>query len=382
MTVELRPLGVLCNLACDYCYQNPQREAGNVPRRYDLEAMKAAIELEGGPFTLFGGEPLLLPLRDLEHLWAWGLERFGENSVQTNATTIRREHIALFKRYKVKVGISIDGPGELNTARRARSGLSAAATSKAEHAISWLCAEGVRPGLIVTLHRGNAVDTVLPTMNDWFGRLDKLGLQAVNLHVLESENEAIRDRYGLSSDENYHALINFNELAKSLSHLHFPLFEEMRRLLMGDDAEASCVWTGCDPYSTRAVHGVEGFGQRSNCSRTNKEGINFVKADRSGFERYLALYYADQADGGCAGCRFFLMCKGYCPGTSIQGDWRNRTEHCALWMALFAHLEAELIREGLVPLSLRRERSELEQQMVAAWASGRNPRLVTMSPPN
>jgi hypothetical protein len=28
--------------------------------------MKAAIEAEGGPFALFGGEPLMLPLADLE----------------------------------------------------------------------------------------------------------------------------------------------------------------------------------------------------------------------------------------------------------------------------------------------------------------------------
>ena len=27
MSIELRPLGVACNLACHYCYQNPQRDA-------------------------------------------------------------------------------------------------------------------------------------------------------------------------------------------------------------------------------------------------------------------------------------------------------------------------------------------------------------------
>ncbi len=28
MSVELRPLGVQCNIQCQYCYQNPQRDAG------------------------------------------------------------------------------------------------------------------------------------------------------------------------------------------------------------------------------------------------------------------------------------------------------------------------------------------------------------------
>ena len=65
MTIELRPLGVLCNIQCTYCYQNPQRDAGNIRKSYDLELMKSALEEQGGPFILFGGEPLLLPMKDL-----------------------------------------------------------------------------------------------------------------------------------------------------------------------------------------------------------------------------------------------------------------------------------------------------------------------------
>ncbi len=65
MSVELRPFGVQCNLLCQYCYQNPQRDAGNVEKTYDLEAMKDAVIAEGGPFTMFGGEPLLMPIDDL-----------------------------------------------------------------------------------------------------------------------------------------------------------------------------------------------------------------------------------------------------------------------------------------------------------------------------
>jgi len=117
MSVEVRPLGVQCNIACQYCYQNPQRDAGNQNRLYDLGLIKEALRQEGGPFSLFGGEPLLVPLKDLEDLWAWGLERFGRNGVQTNGSLIQDEHIRLFKKYRVGVGISIDGPDELNDVR-------------------------------------------------------------------------------------------------------------------------------------------------------------------------------------------------------------------------------------------------------------------------
>ncbi len=114
MGTELRPLGVNCNIACLYCYQNPQRYARNTTRAYDIEAMKQAVLAHRSPFTLFGGEPLLMPLDDLEALWAWGLETFGQNSVQTNGTLILRRPCASVPNSRVSVGISVDGPGELN----------------------------------------------------------------------------------------------------------------------------------------------------------------------------------------------------------------------------------------------------------------------------
>ena len=85
MTIELRPLGVACNLQCHYCYQNPQRDADGRLPHYDIEKMKEAAAREGQPFSVFGGEPLLVPVKDLESLWAFGFERFGRNSSRPTA---------------------------------------------------------------------------------------------------------------------------------------------------------------------------------------------------------------------------------------------------------------------------------------------------------
>ena len=376
MSVELRPLGVRCNLACEYCYQNPQRDAGNVTRRYDLEAMKQAIVEEGGPFTLFGGEPLLVPKKDLEALWSWGLETFGENGIQTNGVLIDDDHLQLFRRCQVQVGISMDGPGALNDLRRLGSlDRTRAATEKVERAIESLCSEGLPPSLIVTLHRGNAALAMLPRMCAWFRELESMGVRAVRLHLLESENESVRAAYALTPEENIAALRCFADLETELEYLRFDVFSEVRRLLVGDDRDATCVWRACDPYTTAAVRGVEGFGQRSNCGRTNKLGIDFVKSASAAYTRYLVLYQLPQEHGGCQGCRFFLMCKGHCPGTALEGDWRYRTEHCETWKALFSDAEARVTADGSTPWSLHPERSVIEEQMVEAWTQGRNPRL-------
>jgi uncharacterized protein len=379
VSIELRPLGVKCNIQCQYCYQNPQRDAGNVLHRYDLERMKAAVEALGGGFTLFGGEPLMVPEPDLETLWAWGLQKFGGNGIQTNGTLVTHNHIRMFKQYRVQVGISVDGPGELNdvrwvgSLRRTRE-----ATARTHAAIERLCREGIPPSLIVTLHRGNATRDKLPVMHDWFRYLDSVGVTSARLHVLEVEHESIRRKYALGTGENLEAFLSFLALEKELPRLKLDVFQDMRHLLLGVDQNTTCVWNACDPYTTRAVQGVEGDGQRSNCGRTNKDGIDFTKADGEGFERYLALYHTPQEHGGCQGCRFFLMCKGQCPGTAIEGDWRNRTEHCELWKGLYERLEEELFGAGLSPLSARPERGVVEQMFLDAWAAGRNTTIAAV----
>jgi uncharacterized protein len=184
---------------------------------YSLDLIKSGVERLGKPFALFGGEPLLMPFADLEDLLSWGFERFGRNSIQTSATLIAARHIEVFKRYNVSVGISIDGPGELNGLRSAGSPeRTSAATEKTTSAIRSLCQSGLVPSLIVTLHRLNATQDKLPMMNEWFRSLDGLGIRTTRLHILESDSMEVRLKYALTAEENLRAFLNFHDLETSL----------------------------------------------------------------------------------------------------------------------------------------------------------------------
>ena len=379
MGIEVRPLGVTCNIACQYCYQNPQRDAGNLGTRYDLDRIKDAIEREGGQFILFGGEPLLMPEDDLEDLWKWGMEKFGQNGIQTNATLINNNHIRMFRQYKVHIGISIDGPGTLNDVRWAGTlEKTRERTAHVEQVIERLCREGLAPSVIITLHRNNATPDKLPMLHDWVRHLDRIGVVSARLHILEVEHDPVGAKYALSPVENVAALLSFAELEPELTRMSLDVFRDMKGMLLADDDHATCIWKGCDPLTTEAVRGIEGFGQRSNCGRTNKDGIDYVKADEAGYERYLALYQTPYEHGGCQGCRFFLSCKGQCPGTAIDGDWRNRTMDCSVWMKLFENIEEFLVREGVTPISLNPNLHYLEENILAAWTDGSNPSLAGM----
>jgi len=380
MAVELRPLGVKCNIACHYCYQNAERQVVGNSREYDIGRMKDALLKQGGAFTLFGGEPLLIRKPDLEELFAFGLEHFGKNAIQTNGTLMDEGHVDLFLRYNVAVGLSIDGPGQCNAARWAGSiQRTSEATRRSEEALHLLLSRGIRPGIIVTLHRANAHGQAFEDLIDWLISLDYLGVPQVRLHLLEVDSDAVRRDLRLDDSEACQVLDELRQLERRvLKNLRFDIFQEIESLLRGRDEVASCTWRACDPYTTPAVRGIEGHGQTSNCGRTNKSGVDYLKAELHGLERYLALFQTQQQDGGCAGCRFFLACKGQCPGTAIDGDWRNRSEQCEIWKHLFVQIESDLMAIGVLPISMRSDRGQIELVQMENWANGVNPPLSSV----
>jgi hypothetical protein len=57
---------------------------------------------------------------------------------------------------------------------------------------------------------------------------------------------------------------------------------------------------------------------------------------------------------------------------AINSDWRNRTEHCDVWKALYEWMEAELLAQGMVPLSLLAVRKTIEEKFIERWTLGKN----------
>jgi uncharacterized protein len=119
MTISVKAT-VACNLNCEYCYEKEFRKTGKL-QSWDIKkikkAMKEEYERTGKTISLHGGEPLVLPKKDLEELFAYAKKLGGSTGLQTNGLAIDDDHIEMFKKYDVHVGISFDGPGELNRLR-------------------------------------------------------------------------------------------------------------------------------------------------------------------------------------------------------------------------------------------------------------------------
>jgi uncharacterized protein len=337
MTVEIRPYGDKCNLRCTYCYENPLRDHNLPQGKPDYEKIKGALKKHNAQFTVFGGEPLIVPVDELEEIWKFGKENWGQNGIQTNGTLITSQHIALFKQYNVHVGFSIDGPRTLNDARSAPSGeLNATRrlTDLSNENLIKCLEEGIATSLILTLSFMNANSVRITTLISWLKKLELYGLEHVRIHLMENDNAEGLTK--IDDDEVAEALYLLYELGK-VTNLKFDFFNDIiTRLKSGKGG--TCVFNDCDPCNTQAVQGIGPDGEETNCGRTNKEGIDFLKARGHIPIRSYVLRATSQENDGCQGCEFWYACKGNCPGTGLEGDWRNRTSHCNILKKIMTYL--------------------------------------------
>ena len=122
-----------CNLRCKYCFeecihrekmksiQEIREEFSSFLENdfdkfiFELVEINKSLKRRKTNICFHGGEPLLVGTDLLEKGFSM-VKKYDstEFSIQTNATLINDEMIELFKKYDVHIGISIDGPKEMN----------------------------------------------------------------------------------------------------------------------------------------------------------------------------------------------------------------------------------------------------------------------------
>ncbi len=125
--VMTKPVGAVCNLACDYCYYLEKAKLYEDQPRHVMSDellerfIKEYIQSQTMPqvlFTWHGGETLMRPLSfykkalELQKRYAGG--RTIDNCIQTNGTLLTDEWCEFFRENNFLVGISIDGPQEFH----------------------------------------------------------------------------------------------------------------------------------------------------------------------------------------------------------------------------------------------------------------------------
>ena len=166
--VMLKPVGALCNLACDYCYylekaklyeHNPRHVMSDeLLKRFTKEYIESQT-IPQVMFTWHGGETLMRPLsfykRAIELQKEYGQGRQIDNSIQTNGTLLTDEWCEFFRENNFLVGISIDGPQDFHDEYR-RNKMGAPSFHKVMQGINLLKKHGVQYNCMAVVNDYNA----------------------------------------------------------------------------------------------------------------------------------------------------------------------------------------------------------------------------------
>jgi len=369
-----------CNLGCSYCYEEPDREINEndvSSQSLDTEAVIAQLEQWKEQYPtdvpgLHGGEPLLIDTDDLEVVFKWVYDNYESvrdgtqaSHIQTNGTLIKERHIDLFKQYNVAVGISCDGPVELNRERLARPEKDEAAdgftttdslSQITNDNITRLASQGVSVGIIVVIHETNAgTDDRLETLLDW---MDDLAQQGVTGHYNPAlPYDEIQTENSLSGERLKEVYLRTYEWMKEEQYREWNPMSDARDNLLGNKL-TNCVNNRCDVFNAGAAKIVTGEGETTGCGKTwgsVGDGVPFLQgpSNESKYddneERYEMLqqvpgpYTDGESDlGGCKGCKYWNVCQGGCPSGAIDQDFRNRTRWCPAKYAMYEAIENDM----------------------------------------
>ncbi|QDT42526.1 hypothetical protein Pan241w_26110 [Gimesia alba] len=118
-----------CNLDCSYCYLTEKHKKilmkPDIPQRLS-DFIQRNITSEEFKIIWHASEPLAMPLDQFKKLHKpLACEKFNirvRHNIQTNATLLNSSWCEFLKNENFEIGVSVDGPLELNRKRKYRSG--------------------------------------------------------------------------------------------------------------------------------------------------------------------------------------------------------------------------------------------------------------------
>lgn len=210
--VILQPTS-FCNIDCSYCYVPDRNIKGLMPMNVLAQVMDRLVDetLLGSRCTVVwhAGEPLAAGKRYMEEAFTLVRSKLDgrtklQLTIQTNATLIDEEWVALFRRFKVRIGVSLDGPQWLHDMhRKDRKGRgSFEATLRGLHLLQTGCIENYVLA-VVTGH-------TLPVAQEFYDFFASVGVtdlglipeevDGVNLHSSLEGAEALSGFCGFVDD--------------------------------------------------------------------------------------------------------------------------------------------------------------------------------------
>jgi len=351
-----------CNLACRYCYLEPNAEQGRMSYKTLASLMEQVAKYskdKSSHFIWHGGEPLLMGLDFYEEAAQIShfLRRRGyhvSNGIQSNGTLVNDHLLSFIEREDdFQLGLSLDGPRHINNRTRVYrdgrgafdeifSGVKKVRDYSIEHSKRQRYIGG---GVIVVLSSANANDLV--EIYQFFKK------EQVNIKI----NPVIL--CGKATNE---LSLTPQQYAKALNKLFDVWIKEEETMdvdpfttIMGNLMTQCPVSCNFSPSCRKDFVSIGPQGDIYPCGRFDgirefwlgnvNENGGLAKAIESEIQRNLACRSAKTVIG-CDSCNFQNVCNAGCMHNAhTAGDVMGKDPYCAAYKGIFSHIEAFLHKE-------------------------------------
>jgi len=361
----IKPVSAVCNLDCAYCFYL-DREADPCralpARRMTLETLERLVDTylfysyPASTFAFQGGEPTLAGLPFFEKLIDFQ-KRYGRgqsvsNALQTNGVLLDDEWCGLLREYNWLVGVSLDGPEEINDLHRYNKdghgtwknvirGVEALQKHKVEFNI--LCvvsrANVEKPRELYGFFRGLGVDN----------------MQFIPLADFGSSGEPLP--YTIAAEQYGRFLVDlFQAWWPDRRKIRIRFFDNLAEAVAGQKPSTCTMHQTCDSYVVVEYNG-DVFPCDFFVEREWKLGNITIDSWPEIARRTRRLQFASKkamANPECMACEYQSICHGGCP--KLRHGPRRRFEDldyfCAAYKMIYAKAVGPLRKDqsgGICP---------------------------------
>jgi len=315
----------LCNLRCTYCHF--WREGPNQVMAFEVltRAIRDVLRSPGVQnvdFVWHGGETTLLPITYYRKA-IWLQEQFRRpeqkvtNSLQTNGTNLTDEWLEFCRLYNVEIGVSLDGPPEVNDRRRVDAA-GAPTSERVKEGIGKLQAHGLDYGVLMVIDDEVVALGAERVLNYFL----EIGVERIGLLNVIPENTPA----GESLKGEYISWSRYVGFLQDLFRMWWPAYKDriwIRELsdLIGKvqgKRAATCIFDGdcMGGFLT-----IEPSGDVSACDKYLGDEAyrfgNILRMDLADLSKSHQLHGARISTGAAVDalrdCPWFEVCQGACP---------------------------------------------------------------------
>ena len=375
-----------CNINCTYCYMFNRGNDDYLDRPAVISTQwitegVARLKASRVSIILHGGEPMMLKKRKFREMCeALRSSLDGVASLQlgmqTNAILVDDEWIDLISEFDIALGVSLDGPPEVNDQyridKKGRGTHHATLAGLARLQDAYNAGRICKPGIICVINPNHSAQAAYRHI------VDELQITSVSFNLPMETHDTLPE--GDAERFQTYLLDLFEEwTADDNPKIHVRIFDQMFRFFAGDDRyresrhdyltdHVMVVIASDGTLSEHDDFKVINFAQRGG----NIRDTTLYEFANSSMRRYLGLVN-ESVPTDCQACDWRAYCRaGVSHGLTVTrfseaNGFDNRSALCGAFAALFDRGARYLLKNGL---PIERLRSSLSPQRLSSDASG------------